>query len=140
MPRSAASDLDLHCLFRPVCPYTYKNTIHFTIIMLLYCTWCLYQPHSYTDIMMSTTLFGSRQAQKCFRACAKCADSDHPAHAQSITRTFALHIFYSSHLVADNEGPDQTRGDAQADLGLRCPHMPEGTLSHGAAHLMAQND
>ena len=24
--------------------------------------------------------------------------------------------------------------DAQSDLGLRCPHMPEETFSHGAAH------
>ena len=34
--------------------------------------------------------------------------------------------------LADNEGLDQT---AQADLGLRCPHMPEDTFSHAAAHL-----
>ena len=27
--------------------------------------------------------------------------------------------------------------DAQADLGLRCPHMPEGTFSHGTAHIWA---
>ena len=26
--------------------------------------------------------------------------------------------------------------DAQADLGLRCPHMTEGTFSHGMAHVM----
>ena len=25
--------------------------------------------------------------------------------------------------------------DAQADLGLHCPHMPEDTFSHGAANL-----
>ena len=31
-------------------------------------------------------------------------------------------------LLADSEGPD-----AQADLGLRCPHKSEDTISHGAA-------
>ena len=30
----------------------------------------------------------------------------------------------------DSKGPD-----AQADLGLRCPHMPEDTFSHGIAQL-----
>ena len=48
-------------------------------------------------------------------------------------------------LFADSEGPDQNariEGPDQnarmrrlADLGLRCPHMPEDTISHGAAHL-----
>ena len=27
--------------------------------------------------------------------------------------------------------------DAQADLGHRCPHMPEDTFSHDAAHLIS---
>ena len=26
--------------------------------------------------------------------------------------------------------------DVQADLGLRCPHMPEDTFSHGSTHLI----
>ena len=33
-------------------------------------------------------------------------------------------------LLADSEGPDQT-----ARI-LCCPHMPEETFSHGAAHLV----
>ena len=36
-------------------------------------------------------------------------------------------------LLVDSEGLDQT---AQADLGLHCPHMPEDTFSHAAAHLI----
>ena len=40
-------------------------------------------------------------------------------------------------LLADSEGPDQTCADAQADLGLRCPHMPEDTVSHGVAQMKA---
>ena len=31
---------------------------------------------------------------------------------------------------ADSEGPDQC-ADAQADLGLRCPHMPKYMFSRG---------
>ena len=33
--------------------------------------------------------------------------------------------------------------DAQADLGLRCPHLPGDTVSHVAAHLkkkLSEND
>ena len=56
-------------------------------------------------------------------------------------------------LLADSEGLGQTAADAQsdqglhcpltelfeADLGLCCPHMPEGTFSRGAAHLITSN-
>ena len=47
----------------------------------------------------------------CLRTCAKCADSDRPAHAQSIIKAFALHLYIlqcSMILLADSEGPDQT--------------------------------
>ena len=33
-------------------------------------------------------------------------------------------------LLADGDGPDEC-ADAQADLGFRCPHMPEDMFSHG---------
>ena len=36
---------------------------------------------------------GSRQAKKCLRACVICADSGHPAHAQSIIRSLARHSY-----------------------------------------------
>ena len=36
-------------------------------------------------------------------------------------------------MLAESEDPDQT--DAKADLGLRCPHMPEDKFSHGASKL-----
>ena len=39
-------------------------------------------------------------------------------------------------LIADSECSDQTARDAQADLGLRCPHMPEDTFSNDTAHIM----
>ena len=43
--------------------------------------------------------------------------------------------FYPMVLLADSEGPNQT-ADAQADLGLRCSHMPEDLFSHGADYLI----
>ena len=54
--------------------------------------------------------YGSRQAKKCLRKCTKCADSDHPASAQSIIRAFTLHLYtlYLVILFADSEGSDQT--------------------------------
>ena len=54
---------------------------------------------------------GRVKRKKCLRACAKCADSDHSAHAQSLIRAFALHcniLRYSMILFLDCEGPDQT--------------------------------
>ena len=38
-------------------------------------------------------------------------------------------------LFADSEGPDQT-ANAQADQGIRCPHMPEETCLHGATQIL----
>ena len=38
-------------------------------------------------------------------------------------------------LLAESEGPYQT-ADAQADLGLCCPHMPKDTFLLGAAHVV----
>ena len=47
------------------------------------------------------------------RACAKRADSDHPAHAQSIDRAFGLHsyiLYYSIILIADRKALIRLRG------------------------------
>ena len=78
--------------------------------------------------------------EKCLRVCPKCADSDHHTHAQSIIRAFAFDSYIMQHpitLLADSECPGQTArsADAQADLGLHCPHMPEDTFSLGAAQI-----
>ena len=90
--------------------------------------------HSHADTTKINFLNNRpRQAKKCLRISAKCAKSHHPVQAQSIIRAFALHSYILSYpviLVADSEGPDQT---AQADLGLRCPIMPEDTFSHDVA-------
>ena len=62
-----------------------------------------------------------------FRSPCACAEN-HPGLICSLF----IHSIVSNDSVSDDEGLDQT---AQADLGLRCPHMPEDTFSHAAAHL-----
>ena len=65
---------------------------------------------------------------------ANSKDPDQPAEIYSLISSFA--IFDLLQLIADNECPDQTaRIVTQADLGLRCPNMPEDTFSQGAAHM-----
>ena len=62
----------------------------------------------FVDLML---LYGPRQVKLCFRACAKCADSYHLAHAQSLIRTFDLHLnicIVQWFCLRKNEGPDQT--------------------------------
>ena len=78
---------------------------------------------------------GPRQARKYFQTCA---DSDHPAYAQSSIRAFPFHLYimeYTMILLANSECPDQTARNAQADLGRRCPHTPEDKFSHDAVHI-----
>ena len=68
--------------------------------------------------------------------CAKCADSRHPARAQSIILAYALRsyiLWYPMIPSAGREGPDQTEWTAQSDLGFRCPYLPEDTFPHGEA-------
>ena len=63
----------------------------------------------------------------------------------------ATHIFFSKHisiyaifndqifndtLTNDIVSFEQLHPDAQADLGLCCPHMPNDTFSHGAFQSM----
>ena len=44
-------------------------------------------------------LYGSHQANKCHRTCANCADSEHPAHVQSIIQVlFSIHTVRSIQL------------------------------------------
>ena len=42
----------------------------------------------------------------------------------------------SSYSVSGQRRPRSDCADAQANLGLRCPHMPENTFSDGAAHIL----
>ena len=41
----------------------------------------------------------------------------------------------SNDSVCGQRRPISDCADAQSDLGLRCPHMPEDMFSHDAAHL-----
>ena len=76
---------------------------------------------------------GPCQAKTCPRACADCAHSHPPAHAQSLLRAFALRwTIVSNDSICGQRRRWSDCADAQADLGLRCPHMPEDT-----AHMSA---
>ena len=72
--------------------------------------------------------YGSRQAKMCLRACAKCTDSischacvkSHPGICYSFLR-----YIDSNDSVSGQWRSWSDCADAQADLGLPCPHMPE---------------
>ena len=86
--------------------------------------------------------YGPCQAKKCLQTCAKCAHSNHPAHVQSIIR--GLWSPFIQSVVSDDSASGQWRpwsdcADAQSDLELRCPHMPEDTFSHGTSHTAKDN-
>ena len=74
-----------------------------------------------------------RAKRKCvFKHVQNAQIHSHPRYTctQSLIRAFAFHrdILYTPMiLLADNNG--------KADLGLRCPHMPEDTFSHGVTHM-----
>ena len=78
-----ASDQDLHCLLRPVCPYTWSN----------YSTWN-----------------GPRLVKRGHhRVCAKCTDSDYPMHEQSYPGICSqlIQSVMSNDSVSGHEGSDQ---------------------------------
>ena len=47
-----------------------------------------------------------------------------------------IHSIVSSESVSGQWKPWLDCADAQADLGLRCPHMPKNTFYHGAANIV----
>ena len=46
-----------------------------------------------------------------------------------------IHSVVSNYSVSGQWRPWSDCADAQSDLGLRCPHVPEDTFSYGAAQL-----
>ena len=50
------------------------------------------------------------------------------------------HSIISNDFVSGQWRPWSDCADAQADLGLRCPHMPENTYSHGASQFVNSCD
>ena len=68
-------------------------------------------PNVRFSIVCSGVFILAYSSEKCLRTCAKYKDSDHPAHAQRITRAFALYSYnrlYQMILLADSERPGQT--------------------------------
>ena len=49
-----------------------------------------------TIVYLDRFQIGTAQAKKCLRACAKCADSHHPAHAQSPIRAITSSLIHSA--------------------------------------------
>ena len=54
--------------------------------------------------------------------------------AQSLIQAFALHWYNDSFSGRQRSWSDCA--DAQGDLGLRCPFMPEDMFTHGAVHIL----
>ena len=81
---------------------------------------------------------GSPQAKICLRACAKtCGFTSSCACAKyqpGICSPFILSIV-TGDCLSGQWRPRSDCVDAQADLGLRCLHMPENTFSLGAAQV-----
>ena len=112
--RSVASDLGLHCLLRRFCPATegkygiqYQNGI--------WAASCEKVPLSMRKMCGFTS--------SC--TCAK----THPGICSP------LKLIVANDSVSGQQRPKSDFADAQSDLGLRCLHMPEDTLSKGAAHI-----
>ena len=64
------------------------------------------------------------------------ADSDHPVHVQSsILWSPFIHFIISNNSVSREGSPWSDCTNAQADLGLWCPHTPEDMFSLGLVHL-----
>ena len=83
------------------------------------------------------TYHGLRQAKRWPLTCAKSTNSDsnnayaksHPGICISLIRSIV-----SNDSVSGQRMPWAACAEAQADLGLRCPLMPEDTFLHDAAH------
>ena len=68
-----------------------------------------------------------------FRSSCTCAKS-HPGLCLPL-----IHSIVFNNSVSGQRRPWSDCADAQADLGLRWPHMPEDMFSHGAAHMRTVN-
>ena len=86
------------------------------------------------------TLRGPKKAKVCLRACAKCIDSDIP-HACAKCPP-AICSILNRFIVFNCSDCGQRRpwldcANAQADLGLRCPHISEDTFLHGTVDVVS---
>ena len=62
---------------------------------------------------------------------------NHPAHAQSHPGICSplIHSIVSNGSISGQQRPCLDCADAQAELGLRCPHMPDESFSNDEAHI-----
>ena len=77
--------------------------------------------------------------QKCLQTCAKCLDSDHLAHVQSIMQAFALHSYILKHpmiLLADSEGSDENVQNCRLIWAFTA-HISRKTRFHMAQHIVS---
>ena len=69
--------------------------------------------------------------RKMYGLTSSCARArSHPGLCSSLIHSM---VFIDS--VSGRRRPRSDCANAQSDLGLRCPHMPEDTFSHGAAKI-----
>ena len=69
----------------------------------------------------------------------QCTDSDSArARAKSHRGIFfpLIHTMMTNDFVSGQRRPWSDYANAQAHLGLRCPHMLKDTFSHGTAYLI----
>ena len=64
-------------------------------ICFVYVTEPLAQDYGYRQIKTKSYHYynWAASSEKFLRTCIKCADSDHPSHAQSISRAFSFHSY-----------------------------------------------
>ena len=104
------------------------DTVLFTITSVS--SYISIRKQSYIVLKLLHARFRPCQGKKFLWTCAKCADSHHLAHAQSLIR----HLIYIETFFSIQRHCLRTEKALirQSDLGLRCPHMPGDTFSHGA--------
>ena len=73
--------------------------------------------------------------RKSVGTCAKCRFRFIRTCAKSYSGIGSLLTLLSNASLSGHWRSWSDWAGAQADLGLRCPHMPEDTFSHGAAHI-----
>ena len=84
------------------------------------------------------SIWTASSEKQCLPTCAKSTNSDYPAHLRRISWGLCssfIHSVVSNDSVSGQWRPWLGCANAQADQGIRCPHMPEDTFSHGAAHI-----
>ena len=94
---------------------------------------------SFSEQRLINLICWPRQAKMCLWVCAKCTDSDSShACAKYLPGIYSLliHSVVFSNFVSGQRKSWSDCAEAQADLGLCCPLMPEDMFSYGAAHVM----